>query len=149
MLISFVFFLYYIDPACVQIDTKNRCYALDPTCQPMKSDDETISNYEAILYPCLGVLVVACIIAAIFLIHYKKCQWCRGTPRNRRDSGEGGEVKNTFISMCNFQIPRYKLPCIYIFVFGNKRLLENKFIKFFLNSVRAAYIGAKSKTLSK
>lgn len=88
---------FFIDPACLKINTKGRCYVLDPFCQPRKPDNETNNNYEAIVSSSLGVLVAVCIIAGFLLFCYrtKQNRKRKHNVNSNKDQPEG-KIHNIF-----------------------------------------------------
>lgn len=87
-------FLLCLDPACLKINKEYRCYVSDPFCQPIEPSKETDTNYEAIIYPCIGVLVAVVIIAVICLYLRNKLQ--RRLNCKEESQKEEGNVLNVF-----------------------------------------------------
>lgn len=66
-----------LDPACQNINRKQQCYVMDPSCPPQVSDDMT-NNDDAIIYALgvLGSLLVLSIVVILFILlrRSNKCQ---------------------------------------------------------------------------
>lgn len=67
---------FYKYPACQNINTKDNCYVMDPSCPSVLSDDIRCTNSDdAIVYACSileGVIVLLIAVLIIIIIRWKK-----------------------------------------------------------------------------
>lgn len=76
---------WIIDPACQNINTKDNCYVMDPSCPSVLPDDIRCTNSDdAIVYACSilgGVIVLLIAVLIIIIIRYREniCTCLPGT----------------------------------------------------------------------
>lgn len=68
-----------LDPACQNINRKQQCYVMDPSCPNQVSDDKT-NNNDAIIYTCgvLGGLLVLSVAVLLFFLLKRIRRKCSG-----------------------------------------------------------------------
>lgn len=77
--------IWNIDPACQNINTKDNCYVMDPSCPPLLPDVNRCTNSDdAIVYACsiLGGVIVILIAVLIVIIRRHAKRRCTSSSGN-------------------------------------------------------------------
>lgn len=99
----------YKYPACQNINRKQQCYVMDPSCPNQVSDDKT-NNNDAIIYTCgvLGGLLVLSVAVLLFILlkrfRRKGCSGYKKPGQDEQDSSDqrekGNQRKNNCSNAC-------------------------------------------------